>query len=140
MLLNSKTIIECNDIEEENHIWEIQNIVSIIQKLPNYECLVLINKLDKLHSQDNQEIMSCLLHDFMELPQYFDIKNGVDFEIGDSNIFNVICYGGTYIVEGQSHFIKTCISILPYDSNKEFIDISNYLILQLKQTNRVVIN
>ena len=41
MLLNSKSIIDCNEDKEVIHNKEIKHIIDQLNKLPNYECLVI---------------------------------------------------------------------------------------------------
>ncbi len=64
----------------------------------------------------------------MEMVQYTDIKNGVDIEIGDNNVFNLICYGATYTINDILYSVKTRISIMPYDENKDFLDLSQFFL------------
>lgn len=124
MLLNSKSILECDEFEEQEHNQEILDIVDEISELPNYDCAVVIKSLDPAHKNVEDKIMACSLYDFLETIEYVDIKNGVDIEIGDNNVLNLICYGSTYTLNEKHYLVKNSISILPYDENREFLDLS----------------
>lgn len=126
--MNTKSIIDCNEEEYEDHIQELTDIEELICELPNYDCAVIIKYLDPAHENREERISSCSLHDFMEMVQYTDIKNGVDIEIGDNNVFNLICYGATYTINDILYSVKTRISIMPYDENKDFLDLSQFFL------------
>jgi hypothetical protein len=128
LLLNTKSIIDCNEEEYEEHIQELTDIEELICELPNYDCAVILKYLDPAHEKREEKVRNCSLHDFMEMVQYADIKNGVDIEIGDNNIFNLVCYGETYTINDIIYSVKTCISIMPYDENKDFLDLSQFLL------------
>ncbi len=53
MLLNTKSIIDCNEEEYEDHIQELTDIEELICELPNYDCAVIIKYLDPAH--ENRE-------------------------------------------------------------------------------------
>lgn len=128
MLLNTKSIIDCNEEEYEEHMQELTDIEELICELPNYDCAVIVKYLDPAHEKREERVRSCSLHDFMEMVQYVDIKNGVDIEIGENNIFNLICYGATYTINDIFYTVKTSISIMPYDENKDFLDLSQFFL------------
>lgn len=58
-----------------------------------------------------------------EIYNYVDIKNGINFFIGDNNIFEIHCY--------ENNIMNTIIiKIMPYTNNnekKDFIAISSFL-------------
>ena len=47
MLLNSKSILNCNEEEEKEHNNEIEEISKMIYSLPNYDCAIIIKYVDK---------------------------------------------------------------------------------------------
>ena len=112
MLLNSKSILNCNEEEEKEHNNEIEEISKMIYSLPNYDCAIIIKYVDKAN----------------EKRKYIDIKNGIDLVIEDNNIFSIHAYGQCYKLKDDFHFVETNIYIMPYDENRDFIDISNFLV------------
>jgi len=114
MLLEKKSCVECDEDEFEGHNFEIQllldNLAKYIKDLP---CVFLIEGEPFLEEQFS-------LYECLDIIQYFDIKNGIDLEIGDNNIFQILCYGNDF-----NH--PTVISVLPYDENRDFLDISAIL-------------
>lgn len=124
MLLNSKSIIDCDEYEEVIHNEEIELIANKVYDLPNYDCAVVIKYKDVAHKNKKEKIISCRLHDFLEMAQYADIKNGVDIEIGDNNLLAIRAYGQQYEMNDNYYNITTDIYFMPYKGEGEFIDIS----------------
>ena len=124
MLLNSKSIIDCDEYEEEIHNGEIELIADKIYELPNYDCAVVIKYKDIAHKNKKEKIMSCSLHNFLEMVQYVDIKNGVDLEIGDNNLLTIRAYGQCYEIKDDYYNVITDIYIMPFEGKVVFIDIS----------------
>lgn len=127
MLLNTKSIIECDEYEEVIHNKEIEMIENEICKLPNYDCLVVFRYVDEYHKEKEQQTMSCQLHEFLSMMEYSDIKNGIDIKIGDNNILTITAYGQAYKVGEKWYTIEEEILIMPLDENNDFIDLSNTL-------------
>ena len=128
MLLNSKSILNCNEEEEKEHNNEIEEISKMIYSLPNYDCAIIIKYVDKANEKREEEILSCNMHDYLDMLEYIDIKNGIDLVIEDNNIFSIHSYGQCYKLKDDFHFVETNIYIMPYDENRDFIDISNFLV------------
>ena len=128
MLLNSKSILNCNEEEEKEHNNEIEEISKMIYSLPNYDCAIIIKYVDKANEKRKEEILSCNMHDYLDMLEYIDIKNGIDLVIEDNNIFSIHAYGQCYKLKDDFHFVETNIYIMPYDENRDFIDISNFLV------------
>lgn len=126
-LLNTKSILDCNEEELSKHYDEINNIKDEINKLENYDCAVIFKKIDIAHKSQNQIIKTCSLHDFMEMVEYTDFKNGIDFAVDENDIFIVVVYGQGYELDGFYNFIETHIHIMPYDDNRKFINIVEML-------------
>lgn len=127
MLLNSKSIIDCDEYEEVMHNNEIELIAEKVCKLPNYDCAVVIKYKDIAHKDKQDTIMSCNLHDFLEMAEYVDIKNGIDLKIGDNNLLTIRAYGQGYVMNDEYYNVITEIFIMPYEGEGEFLDISQYL-------------
>lgn len=123
-LLNSKSILDCNEKEEEMHNEEINNYLESFISKNNYECAVLIKSFDEIHKNSEPIIKSCMLHDCQEMLEYVDIKNGVDIADVDG-YFTFLTYGQCYVVNGQQHMIMQGIQIRPFNDKKEFISLSD---------------
>lgn len=74
--------------------------------------------------QTNKEkepvIKQCNLYDCLDMVQYADIKNGVDFAVVEG-FLTFICYGSEYEYNNQIHLVTTGIQIRPYNNSKDFI-------------------
>lgn len=128
MLLNSKSILDCNEYEEEIHNKEIELIAEKVQGLPNYNCMVVIKYKDEAHKNRKEQRLSTNLHDFLEMLEYVDMKNGVDLKIGDNNLLTLVAYGQLFSNNNEYHHCITEVLIMPYERKLEFVDISNFLI------------
>lgn len=125
MLLNSKSILECDEVEEELHNKEIDGIMEMINQLPNYDCAIIFTYIDILHKNKKEQIKECKLHECLEMVEYTDLKNGMDFIIDERNIMNIIVYGQLYTIQNEYHYVK--IDIMPYNNQREFISIAEYM-------------
>lgn len=124
MLLNTMSILDCDELDEEQHNEEIQDILEKLYELPDYDCAVVFKYLDVAH-KDNQEIIkSCNLHDCFEMIEYADFKNGVDVLLNDDGLLTFIVHGQRYTYKDEYSLVTTAIIIMPYDENKNSIDIS----------------
>ena len=132
MLLNSKSILDCEEFEENTHNKEIEDICEKLTKLPDYRCVATIKYVDPANSNKKEKIVQTNLHDILEMIEYVDFKNGVDLEIGIDNLLTFVAYGEFYIMNGKDYFRKTCIHIMPYVGNYEFVDISSFLVDPMK--------
>lgn len=119
-LLNSKSILDCNEYEEEQHNQEIINFMEQVYNFENYDCALRIKRIDINKSEPNEIIKSCKLHQILEITEYFDIKNGVDLCMEDGFII-FICYGQAYELDGKHNFVTNLIQVLPYDENRKFL-------------------
>lgn len=122
MLINSKSIIDCDEYEEEEHNNEIESFMEKIYMIPNYKCAVIRKDVDMAHMNNKEKIYSCYLHEFLEIIEYCDIKYGVDV-VFENNKLKVITYGQNYIFRDNYYMRKSILYIIPYDKNKNEIDI-----------------
>lgn len=125
MLLNSKSILECDEFEEKVHNEEIKKIANQVYNFPNYQCVVVYKYKDTAHKEQKEIIRECYLHDFLDVVEYVDIKNGIDLAITDNDLLTIIAYGQCYELNGICEKITTYIYIMPYNDEREFLDISN---------------
>ena len=119
-LLNSKTILDCDEKEEEIHNEEIERFLKLILNLPNYECAMIFKRED-LNNQ-KEIIKACMFHEVLDNIDYVDIKNGVDLFVEDG-ILHIYCYGQHYTIDQTNKLVLNNIQVLPYNENREFLDL-----------------
>lgn len=122
-LLNSKSILDCNEQETLIHEQEIDKILNEIYQLDNYDCAIIFKHIDEAHKNQEDIIKPCQLHDFMDMIEYVDFKNGIDFAVEDNGVFVVVVYGQGYEMMNVYHLLETHIHVLPYDDNRNFLRI-----------------
>lgn len=120
--LNTKSILGCNELEEDNHNQEIQKILQKLQDYPDYDCAAIIKYFDEANKDKEPIIKSCNLHNCDEMIEYIDSKNGIDIAIVE-DFLTFIVYGQDYSLNDKYHLIQAGIQIRPYDMNKQFIKI-----------------
>lgn len=118
--LNSKSILDCTEQEIEQHNQECSAIIEKLHKYDNYECAVIYKYFDEANKEKEPVIKQCNLYDCLDMIQYADIKNGVDF-VTVEGFLTFICYGFEYEYNNQIHLVTTGIQIRPYNDNREFI-------------------
>lgn len=119
-LLNAKSILDCDEFEEEVHNQETQDILSKLSNYPNYDCAAIIKYFDEANKDKKPIIKSCNLHNCDEMINYIDSKNGVDIAIVE-DFLTFIVYGQGYFIDNISYQTQTGIQIRPYDSKRDFI-------------------
>ena len=122
-LLNSKWILDCNEQEIEQHNQECSLIIEKLLKYDNYDCAVIYKYFDEASKEKEPVIKQCNLYDCLDMVQYADIKNGVDFAVVEE-FLTFICYGSEYEYNNQIHLVTTGIQIRPYDKERNFIQIN----------------
>lgn len=122
-LLNSKSILDCNEQEIEQHNQECSLIIEKLLKYDNYDCAVIYKYFDEVSKEKEPVIKQCNLYDCLDMVQYADIKNGVDFAVVEE-FLTFICYGSEYEYNNQIHLVTTGIQIRPYDKERNFIQIN----------------
>ena len=119
-LLNTKSILDCNELEEEKHNQENQDLLSKLSNYPNYDCAAIIKYFDEANKDKDPIIKSCNLQKKNEMINYIDSKNGVDIAIVEDYL-TFIVYGQGYFIDNISYQTQTGIQIRPYDSKRDFI-------------------
>ncbi len=122
-LLNSKSILDCDEKEMLIHEREIEEILNVIYQLEDYDCVIIFKHMDEAHKNKEDVIKSCQLYDFLEMVEYVDFKNGIDFAVEDNGVFVIIAYGQGYEINGIYHFIGTHIHVMPYGEDKKILRI-----------------
>lgn len=122
-LLNSKSILDCSKTEIEKHNQECSAIIESLQKYDDYDCAVIYKYFDEANKEKEPVIKQCNLYDCLDMVQYADIKNGVDFATVEG-LLTFICYGSEYEYNNQIHLVTTGIQIRPYNKERNFVQIS----------------
>jgi len=115
-LLNSRSILDCNETEIEQHNKECSAIIEILHK----HYAVIYKYFDKSNKEKEPVIKQCNLYDCLDMVQFADIKNGVDFAIVEG-FLTFICYGSEYVLNNQVYLVTSGIQIRPYDKKKNYI-------------------
>lgn len=122
-LLNLKSVLDCTEQETEHHNQECSAIIESLHKYDNYDCAVIYKYFDEANKEKEPVIKQCNLYDCLDMVQYADIKNGVDFAMVEG-FLTFICYGSEYEYNNQIHLVTTGIQIRPYNENKNFLYLS----------------
>ena len=127
ILLNKKSILDCNENEREIHNKEIQNTIEKILGYKDYQCALLCKYQDEAHKDIEQRMDSCLVSELYEYLGTRDIKNGVDLFM-DGQYFIFLIFGQDYILNdnGQHFLVTEAIKVMPF-INKEFYNVVNVL-------------
>ena len=112
-LLNSKSILDCTELEIEIHEQENKDVIKKICSMKNCTCLVTFRCVDEAHKNQVDYQRLCELYDFMEMIEFTDYKNGIDFAADENNVFTIIVYGQGYELNGIYYLVETHISIFP---------------------------
>ena len=119
-LLNTKSILDCDEFEEEVHNQETQDILSKLSNYPNYDCAAIIKYFDEANKDKKPIIKSCNLHNCDEMIEYVDSKNGVDIALVE-NFLTFIVYSQGYLIKNKCNLTKVGIQIRPYN-HEEFLN------------------
>ena len=119
-LLNTKSILDCNEFEEEKHNQENQDILSKLSNYPNYDCAAIIKYFDEANKDREPIIKKCNLHNCDDMIEYVDSKNGVDVAIVE-DFLTFIVYGQEYFKDVTYYITQIGIQIRPYDKDRNFI-------------------
>ena len=119
-LLNSKSILDCTDQEIEQHNKECSTIIENLHKYNDHDCAVIYKYFDEANKEKEPVIKQCNLYDCLDMVQYADIKNGVDFATVEG-FLTFICYGSEYVLNNQVYLVTTGIQIRPFDKKKNYI-------------------
>lgn len=113
------SILDCDEIKEEVHHRQIEDIFNKILKLKINECEYEIRKVDDYHSKNFQsEKINGEVEDFEHILERQDFKNGVDIFLDqDKNIIFKV-YGQGYEYKGKHHLLETYVIMRFKDSDK----------------------
>ncbi|MGU8717368.1 hypothetical protein ACV3RB_13510 [Clostridium perfringens] len=133
--LTAFSILDCDEIKEEVHHRQIEDIFNKILKLKINECEYEIRKIDDYHSKNFQsEKINGEVEDFEHILERQDFKNGVDvFLDQDKNIIFKV-YGQGYEYKGKHHLLETDVIMRFKDSDKA--KVSELFDKELKQSKK----
>lgn len=120
ILINTKSILACEEQEEETHNKEITAFFDKITQLENVRCGAVIQRTDKMDAKP--VIKECSLHDCIELIEYVDAKNGVDLYEEDGCI-TFFVYGQGYCRNGAYHYVVHKIKVVPFEKDGEPLNV-----------------
>ena len=126
--INTKSILDCSDEEIATHNKENEEILGRIGSIPNYQCLMVCKYQDVLNNNQKMEIRHQFLADVYEVEEIFGLYNGVDLFIDEDNYLCMMIYGDSYVYEEESCIVTLSVTILPFDENHNFIDLSAVLL------------
>lgn len=127
-LLNSKSILDCNEEEWEIHNQEIFDIVGRVQVVPDYDCAMVCKFQDRANCHQKQEIRQCSLREILSVTEAFDCRNGMDLYLDEDSYLCMMLYGQSYEMDGQFCMVTLAVKVMPYDDNRNFVDISGVLL------------
>lgn len=110
--LTTYSILTSSDDKEEQHMKEVEAIFSKIYGLVNYLCVYDISYIDKYHSKiikPKSEYNE--LHNFEEILEKTDFKNGIDIFLDDEDTLVFIVYGQGYKYQYEYSLVTTKITV-----------------------------
>lgn len=106
ILLNTKSILDCNEEETEVHFKEIEDLFETLSNDDDF-CIVEVSYLDPIQIIDKcRRIIKMKLSELEDFIQDFDIKNGADI-YNDQNNLVFVLYGQNYNYDGKNYIITT---------------------------------
>ena len=106
ILLNTKSILDCNEEETEIHFKEIESIFEKLSTDDNF-CIVEVSYLDPIQIIDKcRRLIKMKLSEIENFIQDFDIKNGADIYNDQKNIV-IKLYGQTYQYKDKNYINTT---------------------------------
>ena len=110
-LLNTKSILKCNEQESEIHNQEIVSLMEEILSIGDIECNVHKTYLDIAHKDTPTRVYLCSLEDLWSIIESCDCTNGCDIYIDENEFYTILIYGRYYEMNGQSHITMTALKI-----------------------------
>lgn len=124
-LLNSKSILDCDENEEQQHNDELMKIFEHLVSIKDYPCALVCKYQDEAHNKLDNQIYNCQLSEVFDEIQKFDMKNGVDLFLDENGFMNMLIYGQGYTYQDKYSLITMGIKILPYDEQRNFLDLTD---------------
>jgi hypothetical protein len=127
-ILNSKSILKCDEYEEIEHNNELMEIGERISDLKDFDCAVLKKYQDEYSKNKDMEILHIKLWDIFDLAEYVDCKNGADLHLDNDGFLNMSVYGQIYKYRDEFHIKHCAFKIMPYDGHGNFLNIGDYVL------------
>lgn len=124
LLLNTKTVLNCDEVEYEIHSEEILKVIDFLSNQKYLDCAILYKYQDIVHKDQDQKVLSSTLDNLMDIFEMFDLKNGVDVYYEDG-FYIFIIYGQNYSFNGEDYLVTVALKILPFDDNRNFTKLAN---------------
>lgn len=124
LLLNTKTVLNCDEVEYEIHSEEILKVIDFLSNQKYLDCAILYKYQDIVHKDQDQKVLSSTLDNLMDIFEMFDLKNGVDVYYEDG-FYIFIIYGQNYSFNGEDYLVTVALKILPFDDNRNFMKLAN---------------
>ena len=106
ILLNTKSILDCNEEETEVHFKEIEDLFETLSYDDDF-CIVEVSYLDPIQIIDKcRRLVKMKLSELEDFIQDFDIKNGTDI-YNDQNNLVFVLYGQNYNYDGKDYIVTT---------------------------------
>lgn len=106
ILLNTKSILDCNEEETEVHFKEIEDLFETLSTDDDF-CIVEVSYLDPIQIIDKcRRLVKMKLSELEDFIQDFDIKNGADIYNNEKNLVFIL-YGQNYNYDGQNYITTT---------------------------------
>lgn len=119
ILLNTKSILDCNEKETEVHFKEIEDLFETSSNDDNF-CIVEVSYLDPIQIIDKcRRLIKMKLSEIENFIQDFDIKNGADV-YNDNKHIVIKLYGQTYCYKGKDYIMTTQLYVRQTPLRKEF--------------------
>lgn len=102
--------------------------------------MVVIKYKDEARENRKEQRLSINLHEFLDMLEYVDMKNGMDLKIGDNNLLTRVASVQLFSKDKEYNYCVTEIYIMPFNEKKEFIDISADLLTKQQLMDKVLEN
>lgn len=113
ILLNTKSILQCNEKETEIHNKEVEMMFNQhLSANPNL-CQITTTYLDTYQKETKSETSQVInIYELNDFIQKYDIKNGLDIFV-DTNNYDIILklYGQGYCYKYENHLTTTQLRI-----------------------------
>mgnify|MGYP000855084859 CR=1 FL=1 len=126
--INKQSILECDELEKENHDEEMKQLDQALFALPDYPCDFKVTFLYDYHKEMNFPLVyESRLQQIFDFLESQDIKNGLDAFISDDNNLVFVLYGQGYTSRGKEGLLTTQVMVTAFDENMNPVDFSKVL-------------
>ena len=133
-ILHTKSIKDCDELEEVIHQAETEQLNNHILDLPNYDCDFLVTFEDFYHKRMNVPLAyESNLHRIFEFLETQDIQNGIDTLVTADNHLAFRAYGQSYTSDGKAGQLTTLITVKAFGEGMTPIDMSKIFNVDSKQ-------